>query len=317
MEPEIALETPAPDATTGPETPPEGADKAPVAKDAKAAPKGPLFDVILPNGEKKTITQDELLERYKKSVGLEKRVQDADRYEKAFGNFVAQTKNPDEFLKLLNSKEFEYDDEKQESLIKAMLNSKKPKLVEAVKKWLWENEVEPSTLTEEQRKVRDLEKYKSEAEKEREKRESDQKAAENQAEVERIWNDYRFKIGNGLKEAQLPETEGMVVRVARKAMLQRRAGQPADIQSAIKAVKEELSGEYLSNLEKATEDEILNLLPEAVLKKINAAFLKKIKKVDETPLLEGSAPIPKAKKDKTSEENKQFWKNIGRGVPVV
>lgn len=292
-------------------TPEAPAAKAPDAGAGKPATKERVF---LING--KEWPESQLAQRIQKSEGLEKRVEDAGKLERAFSSFVERTQNPETFLELLNSADFKYDEEKQAGLVKAMLGSKKPRLISAVKEWLYENEVEPSTLTPEQRRLRELEnenkQFKTRAEKEAEA----QKTAAQQAETQRIWNDYRVKIGAGIKAENMPQTEAMVARIARKAMLQRRAGQPADIVSATKAVKAELQAEYLQNLDLASDDQILSLLPENVLKKINSAFLKRIKK-QEAETIEDDEPRRRKVKPTDSAKNKDFWKNIGRGIPAV
>lgn len=262
--------------------------------------------------------ESQLAQRIQKAEGLEKRVADADRYEKAFANLDAKMNDPEQFVALLDSPEFKYDEDKQASLVRTMLTSKKPKLIAAVKQWLYENEVEPATMTEEQRKAREDRIARAEAEGKLKKIDDENKTAVQRAEQQRIWNDYRIKIGSGIKTEGLPETEGMVVRVARKAMLMRRAGQPADIPNAVKAVKQELQAEYLLNMDKASDDEILNLLPENVLKKINAAYIKKLKAANPEPAkpeLKEQSPFKRATKEEaSSKENKEFWKKVGRGV---
>jgi hypothetical protein len=305
------------DVATPPAAPAAPATPVPAGGDGKTTPEpvkstGQTFTI---NG--KAWSENDLAQRIQKAEGLEKRVADADRYEKAFNNFAAQVDDPAKFIALLDSKEFKYDEDKQAALMKSMLETKKPKLVQAVKQWLYENEVEPSTLTEEQRKLRELEKENQRFKTAAQKAEELRKTEEQNAEAQKIWNDYRIKIGQGIKAEMLPETEMMVARIARKAMLMRRAGQPADIPSAVKAVKTELNAEYLMNLDKASAEEIVNLLPESVLKKVNAAYVNKLKKA-QTPEPDKKEPAHpfkrKTKQEVTSKENKDFWRNAGRGV---
>lgn len=298
-------------------TPAAGEPKDVTAKagdGAKAAPKGQIFKI---NG--KDWSEADLAQRIQKAEGLESRVKDADRYEKAFANLDAKMSDPEQFVELLNSPEFKYDEDKQAGLVRAMLGSKKPKLVAAVKEWLFENEVEPTTLTDEQRRLRELERENNKFKTEAQRAEDARKSEAQRAESEKIWNDYRMKIGAGIKAEGLPETEGMVARIARKAFLMRRANQPADIPSAVKAVKTELQAEYLLNMDKATDTELLNLLPESLLKKINQAYVNKLKAagkgVEQDKQVSSDAPFRRTTKaEKTSKENKEFWKNAGRGV---
>lgn len=261
--------------------------------------------------------ESKLAQRIQKAEGLEKRVADADKYEKAFNSFVERTQNPETFIALLDSPDFKYDEEKQAGLVKAMLSSKKPRLIAAIKEWLYENEVEPASMTPEQRKMRELENENKQFKTQKQKQEDEQKTAAQQAETQRIWNDYRVKIGEGIKTEGLPQTEAMVARVARKAMLQRRAGQPADIASATKAVKQELQAEYMHDFETATDDQLMGMFPESVLKKINSAFLKRVKKQEQEPIEDTAGRPVKKVKQADAQKNKDFWKNIGRGIPVV
>lgn len=306
---ETALATSAPAAA--PETP--AAEGAPAVDTAvKPAVKERVFLI-----DGKEWPESKLAQRIQKAEGLEKRVADADKYEKAFNSFVERTQDPNKFIELLNTPDFQYDEEKQASLVRAMLGSKKPKLIAAVKEWLYENEVEPASMTAEQRRLRELENENKQFKTRAQQQEDEQKTLAQQAEQTRIWNDYRVKIGAGIKTEGLPETEGMVVRIARKAMLQRRANQPADIATATKMVKAELQAEYLQNMESASDEQILSLLPESLLKKINTAFLKRIKKVEQEPIEDVAGRPVKKVKAGDEKKNKDFWRNIGRGIPVT
>lgn len=282
---------------------------------AAPAPKGQIFKI---NG--KDWSESDLAQRIQKAEGLEKRVADAARYEKAFETFTSKVDDPNQFLELLASKEFKYDEEKQTGLLTAMLNTRKPKLVEAVKKWLYENEVEPSTLTEEQRKLRELErennKFKSEAQKAEEMRKAQALAAE----ARTIYQDYIKKIAEGLKANNLPEHEAVVKLALNYAKVQRlKAGQPFDVAGAMKYVKEFLGG-MNSSIDSWDDATILNAFPESALKKINAAYVNRLKKAgaaSEPQKSEAKDSHPfkrKTKQEATSKENKDFWKNVSRGV---
>jgi hypothetical protein len=309
-------EVQAPAAPAAPVTPAQAPAKtdAPAKAQEGAKPTGQIFKI---NG--KDWSEGDLAQRIQKAEGLEKRVADADKYEKAFNNFAAKVDDPQQFVELLNSPQFKYDEDKQAALMKSMLESRKPKLVHAVKQWLYENEVEPATLTEEQRRLRELERENNRFKTDAQKAADRQKADELAAESRKIWNDYRVKIGAGIKAEGLPETEMMVARIARKAMMMRKAGQPADIAAATKSVRTELQAEYMSNLDKATAEELLNLLPESVLKKINTAWVNKLKKANPEPKdkvdVGEQRPFKRGTKmEKTTKENKDFWKNVGRGM---
>ena len=306
---------------------PETAPQAPAqATDAQTAPVDPLapkpgertFKVKI-GGKEEIWSERKVLERAQKSEGAELAMKRAAQMEQAFTNFVAQAQDPTKLLALLSDpKALQYDESKQEALLTAMLNSKNPRIVQTAKKWLYENEVEPATLTEEQRKLRELEKFKTDRDAADAARAEQEKAEQQRAEAEKIWNDYRIKIGTGLKAEGLPENEAIVARVARKAALMRRVNQPADIPLAIKMVKEDWRQEFIKLMTGMNEDQILAMYPEEVLKTINKAFLKRLKGAsEETEPPKGEAPRRKERSAEDSKKNKEFWKNLGRGVAKV
>lgn len=271
-------------------------------------------------GREEIWSERKVIERAQKSEGAEQAMKRAAQMEQAFNNFVAQAQDPEKLLALLsNPKALQYDEAKQEALLTAMLNSKNPRIVHKAKQWLYENEVEPATLTEEQRKLRELERFKSDREKSDAIKAEQDRIEREKAEAERIWNDYRLKIGSGLKAEGLPENEAIVARVARKAALMRQANQPADIPAAIKMVKEDWRQEFIKLMTGMTEDQILSMYPEEVLKTINKAFLKKLKQTD-NELEPSKGDVSSKRKERTvedSKKNKQFWKELGRGTLKV
>lgn len=271
-------------------------------------------------GKEEVWSERKLIERAQKSEGAESAMKRAAQIEQAFTNFVSRAQDPAQMLALLSDpKALQYDDAKQEALLNAMLNSKNPRIVTAAKKWLYDNEVEPATLTEEQRKMRELERFKTEREKSDAQRIEQEKRDAINKETERLWNDYRLKIGSGLKAEGLPANEAIVSRIARKALLQRRAGQPADIPLAIKLVKEEWRQEFIQLMTGMTEDQILSMYPEETLKTINKAFLKRLKGAsqEEPEPKEGNTATPRKLTKEESQKNKDFWKSIGRGTVQV
>lgn len=244
----------------------------------------------------------------------------AAQMEQAFENFVSQSSDPTKLLALLeNPQGLQYDEAKQEALLKAMLSSKRPSLVKAAKEWLYENEVEPQTLTPEQLKMRELEKFKTERERQDEAKKREEEQTKQQEEVQKVWNDYRVKIGNGLKAEGLPESEALVARIARKAQMMRRAGQPADIAGAVKMVKEEWRQEFIHLMTGMTEDQILSMYPEETLKTINKAFMKRLKGAadGEVPKDEGAFNTPRKVSKEDSQKNKNFWRDISRGTAKI
>lgn len=291
--PEAPVVTPETPASKAPEvkvvaTP--AADKAPGSKER-------MYKVKI-NGKEEVWPESKVLERAQKSEGAEVAMKRASQLEAAFENFVATSQDPLKLIELLsNPKALGYDESKQVALFQAMMASKKPAMVQAVKKWLYDNEVEPSTLTPEERKMRELEAFKTETEKKNEERTRLEEEANQKAETERFFNDYKKKIWDGIQANKLPQTELMVARVTRKIQLMRKAGIPGDVAKACEFVRQELTNEYSEHLLKASDEDILNLLPVGVAEKVNKAYLKRLKGEDPDKIESGGSPSPR-KKDK-------------------
>ncbi len=260
----------------------------------------------------KQMSESELAQRIQKAEGLEGRVANAAKLEQAFNTFVANSQDPAKLLDLLNNpKALGYDDAKQEALLKAMLSSKKPGMVNAIKQWLYENEIEPGTMTPEQRQAREDKNARTAAEARLKEIEDAQKAEQSKAESERIYKDYIGKIQKGLQDNGLPMTEDVVRLAGNYARLQRRNGQPFDIEGAMKWTKEYLSKSNDDRVLKADDTQIMNMFSLEALKKINAAYIKAITKGKDKE----TAPTGERRpaKDTTKKENADFWKRVGRG----
>lgn len=302
-----------------PETPAEGAAKA--VAEASVKPSAPtskerMYTVKI-DGKEEQWPESKVIERAQKGTAAEKDMAEAAQYRQAFANFVAQSKDPTKMLELMrNPKALGYSEENQVALMQAMLSSKNPAMVQAIKKWLWENEVEPSTLTEDQRKMRELEGFKTETEKKDSERKRLEDEENHRTETERHLKEYKLKIWEGIQAHKLPQTELMVARVARKVQLMRKAGMAADFPKACEYVKADLINEYNEHLGKATDQDILNLLPDGVAERINKAYLAKLRGVEQ-PKIEGNPPAKKQKRDKESKENlAQQLRAMERGQKV-
>lgn len=303
-------ETP-PEAPTPPETPPEAAP----AKPAPAASKERMFKVVV-DGKEQILPESKIIERAQKGMAAEKDMAEAAQYRQAFANFVAQSKDPQKMLDLLsNPKALGYSDENKVALVQAMLSAKNPAIVQAVKKWIYDNEVEPATLTEEQRKIRELEGFKTEAEKKDAEQKRRDEEAKFEADKERFFNEYRKKIWDCIVQQKLPQTELMVARITRKVQLMRANGMQADFVKASELVRADLIAEYNEHLGKSGDADILNLLPDGVAERINKAYLAKLRGVEQ-PKIEGT-PAQKKKREKDSKENlSQQLRALERGHKV-
>lgn len=292
----------APEVSAPPETPAEGADKALPEASKATVSKERMYTVKI-DGKEEQWPESKVIERAQKGTAAEKAMDQAARYEQAFSNFVAQSKDPNKLLDLLsNPKALGYSEENKVSLMKSMLASKSPVMVQAIKQWIYDNEIEPATLTEEQRKIRELEGYKTDAEKKEADRKRGEDEAKFEADKERFFNDYRKKIWDGIIAQKLPQTELMVARITRKVQLMRKAGMEADFSQAAQMVRADLIAEYNDYLGKSTESDILNILPDGVAERLNKAYLSKLKGKDE-PKIEGVSAQKKPRREKESKDN--------------
>ena len=305
----------------GPETPPTTPEPtnptpAPTPESSPSASKERMFKVVV-DGKEQILPESKIIERAQKGMAAEKDMAEAAQYRQAFTNFVSQSKDPQKLLDLINNpKALGYDEAKQTALVKAMLSSKNPAIVQVIKEWLWKNEVEPSTLTPEQRKMRELEGFKTDTERREAERATSEKEAKFNADAERFFNEYRQKIWQGMQEVKLPQTELMVTRIARKVQLMRKAGMTGDIKRACEFVKMDLQNEYGEHLGKAPDDALLDLLPQGVAERINKAFLARLKgaPTQEPPK---TAPVQRQKRPKESKENlAQQLRQLERGKQI-
>ncbi len=273
-----------------------------------------VYEIKYPDGRTEKRGESWLLERAQKSVGLEKRVSEADKYEKAFNNFVGKVQDPTQLLELLNHPDLKYDEEKQESLIKSMLNSKKPRIIEAVKRWIYDNEVVPSLMDPKEREAMEW-KNKAEAlESDKLKREKEQKEAEEERNVAQIKEAYRIQLGEAYKASGLPIDDFMVRQVMEKARLYVRAGKQPDFKHCCELVQKDFLEQTKAILGKATVENILNYLDGETAKTINKALMKAVEKKDETPNIEGSSRPKRKEKEMTSHERKIWLRNLERGI---
>jgi hypothetical protein len=294
-----------------PETPVAG---APEVKAGEGKPTTPerMYTVKV-NGKEEQWPESKVIERAQKGEGAEVAMQRSAQLEKAFNAFVSQASDPMKLLGLLEHPSMKYDEEKQEMLVKAMMNSKKPRIINAVKQWIYENEIEPKTLDPKDLELRELKAFKASQEKIHAEQEKERAAAEDEAKVKHAWNDYRTRIGAEIKTIGLPETESTVARIARYALLYTKAGKPVDLADCAKRVKSDLIAEQNERYSTATEDNILDLLPEGMAERINKALMKRLKKSEtETAKAEGA---PTEKKS-TAAETREMMKKLERGGKV-
>lgn len=292
-----------PEATPAPV---EGSTPAPIAEETKT------YTV---NGKEYKVPLSKIDERVQKSFGAEEAMKTSAELQKAFNAFVSQAQNPEQLLGLLNHPSMKYDEEKQEALVRSMLNSKKPRIINAVKEWIYKNEIEPKTMDPKDLKLRELEAYKAEQEANHKKSTEEKEEAERQAATNKAFNDYRIAIGKEIKANGLPETEATVARVARYALLYRKAGKEIDMADCAKRVRADIIAEANERYTSATEDNILDLLPEGMADRINKALLKRLKTKD-VPAEKIEGVEPSTSKASTAEETRKMMRDLERGKKV-
>ena len=289
--------------------------EAPVVEAPKSdanKPSEQMFQVKV-NGKVEEWPLSKVIERAQKSEGAEQAMKKAAEYEKAFGNFVSQSQNPAQLIALLGSDAFKYDEAKQEALMTAMLDSKKPNIVEAVKKWIYKNEIEPSTLTPDQKRLRELEDYQAKTQTQLKADAEAKQKAEDDAKSSEAWNKMRLDIGAQIKAAQLPEKPGVVKRMIAYGQLYVKQGKYPDFADCAKRVKADLINEMKDIYSALTEDDILTLMDEDTPQKINKALLKKLNAgANGTNGKEEKKPLgPKATKEETRKMFRELRRKIG------
>lgn len=302
-------------------TAPAAGNAAPIAPVDPNLPKPGerIYEIKYPDGTVQKRGESWLQERAQKSIGLEKRVADADKYEKAFNNLIPQMQDPSKLLALLDSPEIKYDEAKQTALLTSMLSSKKPVLVQAVKRWLYENEVEPSMLKESDPKEFEKREWQRKAEAleaEKSKREADAKQAEEVKNIANIKEAYRVKLGESYRKSGIPTDDFLVRQVMDKARLYVRAGKHPDFDNCCRLVQQDFIGQVKGVLGKATVDNILSLMDGETPKMINKALMNALDKKDDPVQInkEGRVVPKRQSKEKTPEERKKWIRNLSRGI---
>ncbi len=212
-----------------------------------------------------------------------------------------------------------YDENKQAALIMSMLGSKKPRIIEAAKKWLYDNEVAPEILKQQDPKEFERMQWQKKAEmleSEKLTREKALKEQEEAGNIASIKEAYRVALGKSMVSNGLPLEDPVVRQVMEKARLYIRAGKYPDFDNCCKLVQADFIAQTKSILGKATVDNILNLLDGETAQTINKALLKALDKKDELPT-DPNAPRsqkPRKQKEKTPEERKRWLRNIERGI---
>jgi len=296
-----------------------GTGAAPVAPVDPQAPKPGerVYEIKYPDGTVQKRGESWLQERAQKSIGLEKRVSDAAKYEAAFNNLIPQLQNPEQLIQLLNHPDLKYDEDKQAALITSALGSKKPRVIDAVKRWLYENEVQPELLKQQDPKEYEKMQWQKKAEmleSEKLKREKEIAAQLEAQRTAQIKEAYRVKLGESFVKSGLPQQEFLVRQVMEKARLYVRSGKHPDFDNCCKLVQQDFIEQVKGVLGKATVDNILSLMDGETPQTINKALMKALnKKEDPIQGREGTKPS-RREKEKSPAEKKKWLRNLERGI---
>jgi hypothetical protein len=122
--------------------PAAGATPAPEGEAKPGAAPEETYTVKV-NGEERKMTRAQLIERAQKGENAEIVTKQAAEVNKAFNNFIAQAQDPEKLLELLQHPSLKYDEAKQEILVNKIMAGKNPRVIEAVKRWIYQNEIEP------------------------------------------------------------------------------------------------------------------------------------------------------------------------------
>jgi hypothetical protein len=300
-------------AVANPVAPQTGGTPPPI--DANAPKPGEkVYEIKYPDGRTEKRGESWLLERAQKSIGLEKRVTDASKYEQAFNTFVSKVQDPTQLVELLNHPDLKYDEDKQAALITSALGSKKPKVIEAVKRWIYENEVQPSLMDPKDRAIMEKDKKLAEFESEKEKATREREEQESIQKVAQVKASYQKALGEAYKTSGLPVDDYLVRQVMEKARLYVRAGKQPDFANCCKLVQGDFINQVKSVLGSATVENILGLMDGETPQKINKALMKALEKKEPEKV---TTAVPKSKrreKEKTPQEKKQWLRNLERGI---
>lgn len=290
---------------------PAAAPVAPPAEGSKTgAPAEKMYTVKI-DGKEEQWPESKLIERAQKAQGAEAAMKSAAEMDKAFKNFVTSAQDPEKLLTLLQHPSLKYDEEKQEILVQKIMASKSPRVINAVKKWIYENEIAPSLLDPKERELNEKNARLAKYEKEEKERADKEQSTAKQIAVSKKFDEHRLAIGVAIKAEGLPEAEGIVARVARYALLQSRAGKPVDIKDAAARVKADLAKETESRFGGLTEDNVLDHIPAGVAELINKAFLKRLKGAAQGENLPGPKKV-----DPNAPSLKETLRKIERGGKV-
>lgn len=287
---------------------------APIAKPAEGAKPGApaerMYTVKI-NGKEEQWPESKVIERAQKAEGAEAAMKSSAEMEKAFNAFVSNAQDPEKLLQLLQHPSLKYDEAKQEVLVGRILSSKNPRVINSVKKWLYDNEIAPAMMDPKEREIAEKNQRLAKYEQEEKTRKDQEQATARQIAVQKKWTEYRTAIGAAVKAEGLPENEGVVARMARYALLATKAGKPIDMGDLAKRVRADLTSEYDARLKGLTEDNILDQIPAGIAEMINKAYLKRLKGGSSA----GDSAAPK-KDDSNAPSLKDALREIGRGRKV-
>lgn len=234
------------------------------------------------NGKSRLVTKEELIRRAQLSESASERFETAAQKEKR--------------LEQLFSK---MDTNSIEAILELRPDIPKEKLRAQLEEWYSREFIEPESLTPEQRKLKELERENAIYRKmQQEAKEAEERQAAERAEAEYAQH-FQNQIIEGMEKHRLPKTKSNVKKVAFYMRQALSNGWEAPMELIIDRVKEDIRAEH-SEISNYSYDEFVDQFGEALINKIMAEHLKKVR---ESRAASGGRPVtpPSSQSSKAGE----------------
>lgn len=257
------------------------APATPPQADAKTPPADPNAgkEKYVVEGKEVWLTPEQARAYVQKGLAFEPKVTQLGHLQHEVGAFLEKLKTDP--LSVLTDKRIGLT---PEIVLQKVLQSNRisDELKEMTGKWYWENVVEPTKLTPEQKKAREDAKWREEREKQDLTAKEEAVRRENQLRVQQAMNTIKANIAEAMKESGLPNNDTplgvmMARRVADKmrlAYLQRQAITPKQAIEHVKLELKQLQSAWYDHLD---EENLVKELGEKNAEKVKKYFLKLVK----------------------------------------
>jgi hypothetical protein len=169
----------------------------------------------------------------------------------------------------------------KENLIEALqdpaLGLSKDQIREQFEGWYRKEFIEPSTLTPEQRRIKELEEKNSQYETQRQTIERQAEEAKHAEETKQWTQTWQQRIIEGMTKAELPNDELSMALIAQQLMAAREAGVEVPTEAAASLVKEKLTKMTKHFLGKLDGEQLIKFVGEEIINKIRKADLARLR----------------------------------------